>query len=125
MSIFFNMDVYTIVSLDDGTDKVKHTTTTTCVRKCGPNPTFNYTMRFTLDDSLLHNHHSSLKIQLVGQHPLICIKNFIAAFHVPLKELFDSADPKGITSITSSQVWRPFSSMRKGELSFSYKFGER
>ncbi|XP_004298457.1 PREDICTED: uncharacterized protein LOC101313508 [Fragaria vesca subsp. vesca] len=120
------MDVYAVVSVNDGTDNLKQATPTTLFEKGGTNPTFNnYTMRFTLDDSLLLNPLSSLQIRLVCYRPLPLrrLTWCIADFRVPFKELFD--DHNGMTFITSCQVWGVYGSPNKGELSFSYKFGDK
>ncbi|KAK9933756.1 hypothetical protein M0R45_020932 [Rubus argutus] len=116
-----NMDVYGVVSLyGDGYNGTQHTKTKV-VRGCGTHPTFNFPMRFTVDDSLVQQNRLSLGFQLVSERSLG--DRNIGGVNVPVKELFDSADTKSMKFV-SYQVRRP-SGKPKGELSFSYTFGEK
>ncbi|KAL6185960.1 hypothetical protein ACLB2K_042082 [Fragaria x ananassa] len=121
VNLISKMDVYAVVSLDGDAYNGKQKTKTKLVPNCGTNPTFNFPMRFTLDDSLTQQNRLSLEVKLVCERSLG--DKDIGSVQVPVKELFDSADPKNMKFI-SYQVRRP-SNRPKGELSFSYKFGEK
>ncbi|PRQ39161.1 putative C2 domain-containing protein [Rosa chinensis] len=121
VNLISKMDVYAVVSLDGDAYYGKQKTKTKVVRACGTNPSFNFPMRFTVDDTLTQQNRLSLQVKLVCERSLG--DKDIGVVYVPVKELFDSADPKNMKFI-SYQVRRP-SGKPKGELSFSYKFGEK
>ncbi|CAB4262731.1 unnamed protein product [Prunus armeniaca] len=118
------MDVYAVVSLQGDDSHGKQKTKTKVAKDCGTHPTWNFPMKFTLDELLLNR--LSLEFKLVCDRSLG--DKDIGQVVVPVKELFDSvaaaaADPNSMKFV-AYQVRKP-SGKPKGELHFSYKFGDK
>ena len=115
------MDVYCVVSLYGDSYSGTQQTNSKVVRGGGTHPTFNFPMRFNFDDSLVQQDLLSLGFKLASKRSLG--DRNIGGVNVPIKELFDSADSNSV-KLVSYQLRRA-SRRNKGELTFSYKFGDK
>ncbi|CAJ1941033.1 unnamed protein product [Sphenostylis stenocarpa] len=118
VKFFSKMDVYAVVSIN-GDRKIK----TPVHRNGGTDPTWNFHMKFTFEESLARQNRLALEIKLLCQRTLSADKE-IGEVHVPIRELLNQpGDGKSFQHV-SYQVRKP-SGKPKGALSFSYKFGEK
>ncbi|KAJ8772011.1 hypothetical protein K2173_027188 [Erythroxylum novogranatense] len=121
VNLFTKMDVYAVVSINGdpySTQKQK----THVHKDCGPNPNWNFTMKFNLDEASLQQNRLTLDIKLKSDRSLG--DKDIGEVYVPIKELLDSAgDPKEYKHMSYS-VSTP-TGKAKGTLNFSYKFGDK
>ncbi|KAL2464049.1 Calcium-dependent lipid-binding (CaLB domain) family protein [Forsythia ovata] len=122
------MDVYVVVSISGGDKKSKQKTKTPVDNDGDTNPTWNFPMKFTVEESALQQNRLNLVFKLVCQRALG--DKDIGEVHVPLKELLESSAAAGGGSdgkqqrFVSYQVRKP-SGKPKGELTFAYKIGEK
>lgn len=124
VNIITKMDVYAVVSISGGDKSSKQKTKTPVDHDGDANPTWNYAMKFTVDEAALQMNRLTLNFKLVCERALG--DKDVGEVSVPIKELLDSpakaaADGK---QIVSYQVRKP-SGKPKGQLSFSYKFSEK
>ncbi|KAL2339045.1 hypothetical protein Fmac_013491 [Flemingia macrophylla] len=113
-NLFSKMDVYAVVSLS-GDQKIK----TPVDRNGGTNPTWNFPLKFTFQESLARQNRLTLQIKLRCERTLAADKD-VGEVHVPLRELLDQpGDGKSFQHV-SYQVRKP-SGKPKGALNFSYK----
>ncbi|TKY54140.1 xyloglucan glycosyltransferase 12 [Spatholobus suberectus] len=118
VNLFSKMDVYAVVSLS-GNQKIK----TPVDRNGGTNPTWNFPMKFAIDELLARQNRLTLEIKLRCERSLAADKD-VGQVHVPLRELLDqTGDGKSFQHV-SYQVRKP-SGKPKGALNFSYKFEEK
>ncbi|XP_052190205.1 protein SRC2-like [Diospyros lotus] len=117
-NLFTKMSVYVVVSISGN----PATRQKTAVDRGGnTNPTWNFPMKFTVDESALRQNHLTLVFNLRCDRSLG--DKDVGEVHVPVKELADSIDTGKLQFLTY-QVRKP-SGKPKGELSFSYKWGEK
>ncbi|XP_043708417.1 protein SRC2-like [Telopea speciosissima] len=122
VNIFGKMDVYLVANLSgDNLTKQK----TPIDKDGGTNPKWNFQMKFNIDED------AALKGGLVLIFQLRCDRSIgsdkdIGVVHVPVKELLDNANAGDEKSaqFVSYQV-RTSSGKPKGQLNFSYKFGDK
>ncbi|KAI3460602.1 hypothetical protein Pfo_017265 [Paulownia fortunei] len=97
------MKVHARVSIGGGAEKEKRTPTD----KHGEiNPAWNFTMRYTISESMVQNYNTMLVVKLYCKRKLG--DRYIGEVHTSMKELFDCAKASG----------------GRG-LRFSYRFGEK
>ncbi|XP_077225271.1 protein SRC2-like [Tasmannia lanceolata] len=120
VNLFNKMDVYVTVSIN-GDRKSKQKTPVD--KQGGKNPTWNFPMKFHVDEI-------SVQQNTLFLHFLIrCDRTLgdkdVGEVHVSVKELLDSAagDDKSAKSV-SYQVGKP-SGKPRGVLNFSFKFGDK
>ncbi|KAL5541847.1 hypothetical protein UlMin_009557 [Ulmus minor] len=120
VNLMTKMDVYAVVSISG--DSRKQKTKTTIDRGGGTNPTWNFPVKFTVDEA------SAKQNRLTVVFKLVCDRNLgdkdVGQVIVPVKELLDSAGDGKSFKFVSYQVRKP-SGKPKGELHFSYKFGDQ
>lgn len=119
VNLFSKMDVYAVVSLSGDPQKAK----TPVHRDGGTNPTWNFPVKFTINETLAQQNRFSLEIKLVSDRTLAG-DTLIGTVHVPLKELLDNPGDGSSFRHVSYQV-RTQSGKPKGSLNLSYKFGEK
>ncbi|KAK1291595.1 hypothetical protein QJS10_CPB17g01368 [Acorus calamus] len=122
VNLFSSMEVYAVVSVS-GDPRSKQKTPTD--RSGGRNPSWNHTLRFTVDDSPSAVDRLVLHFLLRAERALG--DRDIGEVQVPLKELLSDSSSSasgGSAKFVSYQVRKP-SGKPKGVLNFSYKFGER
>ncbi|KAB2599417.1 vasodilator-stimulated phosphoprotein-like [Pyrus ussuriensis x Pyrus communis] len=114
VNLISKMDVYAVVSLqgDDVSRAGKQKTKTKVSQGCGTHPTWNFHMKFVLDEYLIQQNRISLVFKLVCQRSL--------GDKDIGQVLADAASMKFV----AYQVRMP-SGKPKGELEFSYKFGDK
>ncbi|XP_052191284.1 protein SRC2-like [Diospyros lotus] len=112
-NLFTEMSVYVVVSIS-GDPATRQNTAVD--RDGNTNPTWNFPMMFTFDESALQQNRLTLVFNL------LCDKDVVEV-HVPVKELADSIDTGKLQFFTYPVV-KP-SAKLKGKLSFSYKWGEK
>ncbi|KAM7488179.1 hypothetical protein LguiB_025663 [Lonicera macranthoides] len=119
VNLISSMDVYAVVSISGGganPQQIKSPVDTQGNR----NPNWNFPMKFTIDAAAAEQNRLTLIFKLRCQRSLG--DRDIGEVHVPLKELL-SGDGKSVQFVRY-QVRKP-SGKAKGELNFSYKFGEK
>lgn len=119
VNLFSKMDVYAVVSIaGDPRSKQK----TPVHKDGGTNPTWNFQMKFYIDEAASHQNRLSLVFQLRSNRSFG--EKDIGEVHVPVKELLDNVGDGKSARFVSYQVRTP-SGKPKGVLNFSYKFGEK
>ncbi|KAJ0093040.1 hypothetical protein Patl1_25087 [Pistacia atlantica] len=121
VNLISKMDLYVVASLVGDYSKKKQKAKSRVDHDCGPNPTWNFPVKFTIDESLAQQNRLSLdlKIRCDG----ILGDKDVGEVNVRVKDLLDApGDLKNFKSQTY-QVMTP-SGKPKGELTFSYKFGD-
>ncbi|KAL6522827.1 hypothetical protein OROHE_016674 [Orobanche hederae] len=125
VNLFTKMAVYAVVSISGGDNNSKQETRTPVDRAGGDNPTWDFPMKFTVEEAALQNNALALEFKLVCKRTLG--DKDVGGVRVPIKELLDStAKPTGTDGkqLVSYQVRKP-SGKPKGQLAFLYKFGEK
>lgn len=116
------MDVYAVVSISGDSHNKNQKTKTNVDRGSGTNPTWNFPVRFTIDESMAQKNRLTLVFTLFCDRALG--DKEIGQVNVPVKELLDSSSSASSSmQFVSYQVRKP-SGRPKGELHFSFKFGE-
>lgn len=121
VNLFSKMDVYAVVSVSGDTHHPQ-SATTNVHKDGGTSPTWNFPMKFTVNESLIQQNRLSLEVKLVS-HRTLAGATVIGTVHVPLKELLDNDGGDSLRQV-SYQV-RKSSGKAKGTFNFSYKFRER
>ncbi|KAF3456203.1 hypothetical protein FNV43_RR00853 [Rhamnella rubrinervis] len=121
VNLIGKMDVYAVVSIS-GDSHPKQKTKTNVDKDCGSNPTWNYPMKFTVNEIAAKQNRLTLVFDLR------CERTFgdkdIGQVVVPVSELLDSKGDENSMKCVTYQV-RTSSGKPKGELNFSYKFGDK
>lgn len=123
VNLLSKMDVYAVVSLSGDSSVAKSKQKTPVDKDSGPNPRWNYSMKFTIPDAAAKQNHLTLKIKLVSDRKFG--DKEIGEVKVPVKELLDSYASSETSEKLVSYNVRLSSGKSKGTLSFSYKFGEK
>lgn len=124
VNLFSKMDVYAVVSVSG--DPLHPQTATTHVHKdSGTSPTWNFPVKFVVNETLAQQNRLSLEVKLLSDRTLAG-DTVIGTVHIPMKELLDNPGGGGGDSFrqVSYQVKRS-SGKAKGTFNFSYKFGEK
>ncbi|CAI9762622.1 unnamed protein product [Fraxinus pennsylvanica] len=122
------MAVYAVVSISGGDKMSKQTTKTPVDRDGDTNPTWNFPMKFKLDEAALRQNLLTLDFKLVCERALG--NKDIGEVHVPIKQLLDSPTTGAVGNygtqqrLVSYQVRKP-SGQPKGQITFSYKFVDK
>lgn len=118
------MDVYAVVSISGDHTIKKQKVKTHVDRSGGSNPTWNFPVKFTFNESLAQQNRLTLNFKIKSDG-LLGDKT-VGEVIVPIRELLDSSsssgDAKSMKFVTY-QV-RSSSGKPKGEFHFSYKFSE-
>ncbi|XP_042518134.1 protein SRC2-like [Macadamia integrifolia] len=120
VNLFGKMDVYVVVTLA-GDSRTKQRTPID--KDGGTNPNWNFQMTFNIDEAAALRNGVVLVFQLRCDRSIGGDKD-IGEVHVPVKELLDNAG-EGKTAQSISYQVRTSSGKPKGQLNFSYKFGEK
>ncbi|KAG2693566.1 hypothetical protein I3843_08G098200 [Carya illinoinensis] len=119
LNLFSKMDVYVVVSLSGD----KQMTKTNVDRKGGTSPTWNFTVKFTIDESAARQNRLNLEFKLRCNRSLGGDKD-IGVVYDPVAELLNSTGYGKSMQLVSYQVIRP-SGKPQGILNFSCKFMEK
>ncbi|GKV31515.1 hypothetical protein SLEP1_g40197 [Rubroshorea leprosula] len=122
VNLVSKMDVYAVVSLAGDSSNHKQKVKTTVDRVGGSNPSWNFPIKFTVDETLAQQNRLLLVVNLKCERTLG--DKEVGEVNVPVKELLDSTGNGGSMKFISYQVMKP-SGKPKGMLNFSYKFGEK
>ncbi|KAK1390478.1 C2 domain-containing protein [Heracleum sosnowskyi] len=117
VNLFSKLEVYAVVTISGGDPRAKQRTQTDKIN--GTNPTWNFPMKFTVDEMAAQQNHLTLVITLRAERALG--DKDVGEVRVPMKEIM--GDGKGVEFV-NYQV-RKASGKPKGELNFSYKFSEK
>ncbi|KAL8209905.1 hypothetical protein R6Q57_006637 [Mikania cordata] len=113
------MDVYAVVYINGAVNQDQKQKTPVD-KDGGSNPTWNYPMKFQINESDALQNRSTLVVKIKTEG-MFGDKD-LGEVHVPIKELLEGASTGGKPlQFVSYQVRKP-SGKPKGELSFSYKF---
>ncbi|XP_073304418.1 protein SRC2-like [Primulina huaijiensis] len=122
VNLITKMDVYVVVSISGGDNNSKQKTKSSVDHDGDNNPTWNFPMKFTVDEAALQQNRLTLDFMLVCGRALG--DKDIGEVNVPVKELLDSPSKVEGKQILSYQVRKP-SGKPKGQLTFAYKFGDK
>ncbi|KAG8369979.1 hypothetical protein BUALT_Bualt14G0069900 [Buddleja alternifolia] len=124
VNLITKMDVYAVVSISGSDNNSKQKTKTPVDHAGDANPTWNFPMKFTVDEAALQNNRLTLDFKLICERALG--DKDVGEVNVPIKELFNSPAKGGADGkhIVSYQVRKP-SGKPKGQITFSYQFGEK
>ncbi|KAK7412943.1 hypothetical protein VNO78_04726 [Psophocarpus tetragonolobus] len=120
VNMFSKMDVYAVVSLY-GDPHNPQGATTQVHKDAGTNPTWNYSIKFAVNEWMAKENRVSLEIKLISDRTLG--DTVIGTVHVPLRELLDNPAHDASFRQVSYQVIKT-SGKPKGSLNFSFRFGE-
>ncbi|XVF28342.1 hypothetical protein REPUB_Repub15cG0021400 [Reevesia pubescens] len=120
VNLIDKMHVYAIISLKG--DKQKQKTKTPVDKDCGKDPTWNFPIKFSIDESLAKNNNLNLKFEIKCER--ILGDKELGEVNVPVKELLDSPGEGSSKQFVSYQVRKP-SGKPEGTLNFSYLFGDK
>ncbi|KAF1881511.1 hypothetical protein Lal_00021490 [Lupinus albus] len=121
VNLLSKMDVYAVVSMSGDShngQKMK----THVHRDGGTNPSWNFPVKFTVNESLAHQNRLSLEIKLFSERTFAG-DTLIGTVCIPVKELIDNPGDGSFRHV-SYQV-RTQSGKAKGLLNLSYKFGDK
>ncbi|XP_047335883.1 protein SRC2-like [Impatiens glandulifera] len=119
------MDVYAVVFIS-GDSKSSEKFKTTIDRAGGTNPSWNFPIQFSIDESAARQNRLTLVIILRCDRSLGDKK--IGEIRVPIKDLLAPAPAGGGVNkpqFVTYQVRKPSGSPRGGELHFSYKWADK
>ncbi|KAG6773188.1 hypothetical protein POTOM_020449 [Populus tomentosa] len=119
VTLFGQMDVYCVVSLKGDDYNSKQKQKTHVHKDSGPNPVWNFPLKFTIDDVAAQQNRLKLKFMLKAKRMLK--DKDVGVVFVPVNELLGAKDGKGSLSYSVSA---PRGRM-KGTLNFLFKFGEK
>ncbi|KAI3469401.1 hypothetical protein Pfo_026064 [Paulownia fortunei] len=124
VNLITKMDVYAVVSIYGGDKNSKQKTKTPVDHDGDANPTWDFPMKFTVDEAGLQMNRLTLDFKLICERALG--DKDVGEVHVPIKELLDSHAKAGADGkqFVSYQVRKP-SGKPKGQLTFSYQFSEK
>ncbi|XP_073051710.1 protein SRC2-like [Primulina eburnea] len=86
------------------------------------NPTWNFTMKYTISESMIQHYNTMLVIKLYCKRKLG--DRYVGEIHTPMKELFEFAKPMGGSCILSFPVQKGCVHSQGG-IRFSCRFGEK
>jgi len=121
-NIFSKMSVFAAVSIS-GDPYSKQLTNTHYYPHSGRNPTWNFPIKFTINESLAKKNRLFLKVKLLSYNKFLPWNATIGTIYIPLKELL--GNPAAAGHQISYQVKKKPSHKSKGTLNLSYKFGDR
>ncbi|KAL2467685.1 Uncharacterized protein Fot_51210 [Forsythia ovata] len=113
------MKVHARVSIGSDPETEKRTPTD---KHGETNPAWNFTMNYTINESMVQNYNTMLVIKLYCKRKLG--DRYIGEVHTPMKELFDCAYPNDGTALMTFPVQKGCVNSQ-GALRISYKFGEK
>ncbi|XP_041000897.1 protein SRC2-like [Juglans microcarpa x Juglans regia] len=119
LNLFSKMDVYVVVSLSGDKQKAK----TKVDREGGTSPSWNFPVKFTIDESAARQNRLNLEFKLRCDRSLGGDKD-VGVVYVPVAELLNSTGDGKSMQFVSYQVTKP-SGKPQGMLNFSYKFIEK
>ncbi|WMV10117.1 hypothetical protein MTR67_003502 [Solanum verrucosum] len=124
VNLITKMDVYVVVSISGADDDRSNQKTKTHVDHDGDNnPTWNFPIKFTIDDNAAVQNRLHLVFKLRCQRALG--DKDIGQVDVPIKELLESSNSSnGSKQFVSYQIRKP-SGKPKGQLTFSYQFSDK
>nr|GME12740.1 protein SRC2-like [Ipomoea batatas] len=123
VNLISKMDVYVVVSISGGDEKSNQKAKTPVDRLGDTNPSWNSPMKFTIDEAAARQNRLNLLFKVRCDRALG--DKDIGEVWVPIKELLDSPATGGSgKQFVSYQVRKP-SGKPKGQLTFSYQFGEK
>ncbi|XP_022749030.1 protein SRC2-like [Durio zibethinus] len=122
VNLIDKMDVYAVVSLKGDSWKHRQKMKTPVDKDCGKNPTWNFPVKFTMDESLAKNNEPNLKFRIKCERTLG--DKELGQVNIPVKELLDSPGEGSSIKFVRYQVTNP-SGRPEGTLNFSYKIGDK
>ncbi|KAI3464469.1 hypothetical protein Pfo_021132 [Paulownia fortunei] len=114
------MKVYARVSIGGGPENKKRTPTD---RHGETNPAWNFTMKYTIGESMVQHYNTMLVVKLFCKRKLGWDR-YIGEVHTSMKELFDCASSSGGSAILTFPVQKGCVNSQ-GALRFSCRFGEK
>ncbi|XP_009627791.1 protein SRC2-like [Nicotiana tabacum] len=115
----FKMKVHARVSIGSNPNTEKRTPTD----KHGEiNPAWNFSMKYTISESMIQYPNDMLVIKLYCKRKLG--DRYIGEVHTSMKELYEYAYPNGGSAVMNYPVQKG-SAQSQGVLRFSYRFGEK
>lgn len=116
------MDVYVVVLISGTNDRSNQKIKTPVDHDGDNNPTWNFPIKFTIDEKAAAQNRLHLVFKLRCQRALG--DKDIGEVEVPLKELLESTNSTVSKQFVSYQIRKP-SGKPKGQLTFSYQFSDK
>ena len=94
LNLFPKMDLYVVVSIHDdyfNNNNNANQQRTHIDKDCGPNPKWNFPMKFTVNVSVVEQNRLALVVKIKAKKKLASDKE-VSEAHVPIKELLESYD---------------------------------
>lgn len=113
------LEVYAVVSIAGGDPRAKQRTPTD--REGGVNPSWNFPMKFTVDEAAAQQNRLTLLVNLRAERALG--DRDVGEVRVPITEIISDGSNKGVQFVRY-QVRKP-NGKAKGELNFSYQFSDK
>ncbi|XP_076929658.1 protein SRC2 homolog [Bidens hawaiensis] len=120
-SLIGKMDVYAVVYVSGAgkSQKLK----TPVDKDGGSEPSWNFPMKLTIDEAAGLQNRTTLVVEI--KHEGTFGDKEVGEVHVPIKELLEGVSKEGKSEQFVSYQVRTPSGKPKGNLNFSYKFGEK
>ncbi|KAL2503540.1 soybean protein regulated by cold-2 [Abeliophyllum distichum] len=115
----WKMKVHARVSIGSDPETEKRTPTD---KHGETNPAWNFTLNYTISESMIQNYNTMLVIKLYCKRKLG--DRYIGEVHTPMKELFDCAYHTDGTAVMTFPVQKGCVNSQ-GALRISYRFGEK
>lgn len=122
VTLFSRMKAYVAVSIFDRGAHPIQTFRTPVDRDGGSNPAWNFPVKFTVDEAAARQGRLRLVFQIRCEG--VFGDKYVGDVSVSVQELLDSPAATAGKQVVSYQVIRP-SGKVKGQLTFSYQFGEK
>lgn len=120
VSLISKTHAYAVVSIS-GDPRASQQQSTTVDRRGNANPTWNFPMKFIVNESAARSNRLAVTFRIRSERSYG--DKDIGELHVPLSELIWSVEDGKLQFVTY-QIRKP-SGKPKGELNFSYKWGEK
>ncbi|WOH15925.1 hypothetical protein DCAR_0935472 [Daucus carota subsp. sativus] len=121
VNLISKMDVYALVWIEGGDPRA--VIRTPVDKEAGPNPTWNFSMKFAINEAAAQQNRLTLVIRLRSQRDLG--DRDIGDVRVPIKEIIgQNVGNDKVEQLMRYQVKRP-DGRTKGELNLSYKFSDK
>ncbi|XP_060197788.1 protein SRC2 [Lycium barbarum] len=122
VNLITKMDVYVVVSISGLDDRSSQKIKTHVDHDGDNNPTWNFLIKFTIDDNAAVQNRLHLVFKIKCERALG--DKDIGEVDVPIKELLESPNSTGSKQFVSYQIRKP-SGKPKGQLTFSYQFSDK
>ncbi|KAG5559912.1 hypothetical protein RHGRI_003267 [Rhododendron griersonianum] len=123
VTVISKMFPYAVISISGGDPRASQPQWTAVDRSGNTSPTWNFPVKFAVEESATRSNCLAVRFRIRCKRTLG--DKDIGEVHVPLSELFGPTKGAELLHSVTRQVRRPAGKPNKGELNFSYKWGEK